>query len=118
MIWFSSMNPAFVTRLISPMRMLRAWLTRERSVPGAASIALDVAERQINREECLVGHAAEEAAVLEKRVSQVENVVRDSLADASTPGVIDAGEVRQLRLALFGVRFSTHEHVKSLEDMK
>lgn len=107
-----------VARLVSPMRMLRAWLTRERAVPGAATLALDVAERQVAREERLVGHAADEAAVLDQRLAKVETVVRDSLADASTPGVIDEGEVRQLRLALFGVRFSTHEHVKSLEDMK
>lgn len=117
MIAFSPMNPA-VTRFASPMRIWRAWLSRERAVPGAAFLALDVAERQVAREERLVSHAAEEAVVIEARVSLVENVVRDSLADASSPGVIDAREVRQLRLALFGVRFSTHEHVKSLEDLK
>lgn len=57
--------------LPSPMRMLRAWLFRERTVRGAADIALDVAERQVAREERVVHHVCDEASEIDRRAEEV-----------------------------------------------
>lgn len=118
MTLFFLMNSAIVSRIPSPMRMLRAWLTRERTVCGAATIALDVAARQVAREERIVGHASSSALEIDQRVECAMGVCARSLIDAQTPGVIDAAEARQLQLALIGVSLATIEHTKTFEHLK
>lgn len=100
---------------ISPMRMLRAWLFRERAVRGPGAIELDVVDRQVTREEQAVSAAAGEAASLEKRLQRACARFRAALTDKKTPGVVDADESRGIARELVGAKVDAHHHTERLE---
>jgi hypothetical protein len=99
----------------SPMRMMRAWLFRERAVRGPNAIELDVVDRQITREERAVGTAAGEAATIERRLHRARQAMRAAITDKKTPGVIDADETRVIARALVGTSVAAHHHTERLE---
>lgn len=95
------------------MRMLRAWLSRERTVRGAADIALDVAERQVSREERIGARVCVEAHEIDRRAEQARVCLTAALTDTQSPGVIDALEVKAVTVAILGVGIAAHEHNKT-----
>lgn len=100
---------------ISPMRILRAWLFRERAVRGPCAIELDVVDRQVTREEQSVQTAAGEAATIEQRLEHARKTLRAAMTDLETPGVIDADETRALARELIGTSVAAHHHTERLE---
>lgn len=102
----------------SPMRMLRAWLFRERAVRGPAAIELDVVDRQITREEASIAQAVGESSAVENRLQKVRNEVRTALTDGVTPGVIDTAEARAICRHLIGTAVAAHKHTKHLEELR
>lgn len=98
----------------SPMRMLRAWLFRERAVRGPGAIELDVVERQISREEQAVGAAAGEAAGIEHNLDTAKQNLRSALAD----GVITIDEARTLARSLVRTSVRAHQHTQKLEALR
>ena len=98
----------------SPMRILRAWLFRERAVRGPAAIELDVVERQVDRESAAVSAAAGAAAGIERRIDGAKTSLRAALAD----GVVDASEARALARSLVRTSLAAHEHTCRLEALR
>jgi hypothetical protein len=99
------------------MRMLRVWLLGERAVRGAADIALDVAQRQVEREQRIVTRVTAEAVEIEARVDQACAAVRTALTDSRTPGFIDAQEAKVVTRAVIGVGLAAHDHNKTLSHL-
>lgn len=97
------------------MRMLRAWLFRERAVRGVSAIELDIVDNQITREQQSVSAAAGEAATIEQRLLRVRETLRAAITDKATPGVVDAAESRALARALIGTSVAAHHHAERLE---
>lgn len=97
------------------MRMLRAWLFRERAVRPTGSIELDVVERQVTREEVAVRAATGEAVTIEQRLQRVRIAVHAGLTDKKTPGVLDGEETRRIARELIGVTVQAHHHTQHLE---
>lgn len=95
----------------SPVRVMRAWLFRERAVRGPAAIELDVFERQVDRESAAVSAAAGDAAVIERRLQGIREELASDLAD----GVVDADEARRLARKLNGTAVHAHHHTEKLE---
>lgn len=98
----------------SPMRLLRAWLFRERAIRGPAAIELDVAERQINREEAAVVEEAAAASLIEIRIDTARRTVREALAD----GVIDAREATAITRQLLDTATVAHTHTQHLDALR
>lgn len=103
------------TKIPSPMRMLRAWLFRERAVRGPCAIELDVVDRQITREQAAVTAASGAAAGIESRLHRLRQSFRAALIDPKTPGIIDAEETRMLARELIGTSVAAQRHVEKLE---
>lgn len=99
------------------MRILRAWLFRERALRGPAAIELDVVDRQVTREEAAVHAATGEAVTIEQRLTRVRRAVHAALTDDKTPCIIDADESRKIARELIGVTVQAHHHKQSLEAM-
>jgi len=102
----------------SPMRMLRAWLFRERAVRGPAALELDVVDRQITREELALALAVDESAAMESRLQKVRTQVRCALTDGATPGVIDTAEARHICRHLIGTAVAAHKHTQHLQALQ
>ena len=100
------------------MRMLRAWLFRERAVRGVGAIELDVVERQIDREQAAVGNAAGEATDIEQRLQRVRREFSAAMTDRRSPGIIDASESRKIARALIGTAVTALHHTTHLEALK
>ena len=96
----------------SPMRMLRAWLFRERALRPGPAIELDVMERQVEREERAVSAAVDEAGKLERKLDSVR---RELACDLANDGVVDAVEANRLARALINAAVTAHHHKGSLE---
>jgi hypothetical protein len=99
----------------SPMRILRAWLFRERAVRGPGAIELGVVERQVDREVAAIGSAVSAAAGIERRLDRVRGQLRAALTDRKTPGIVDADESRGIARALNGTSVVAHNHTAELE---
>lgn len=99
-------------RTPSPMRMLRAWLFRERAIRGPSAIELDVVDRQVTREEKSVQAAAAEAEDIE---SKLQHVRAELAADMASAGAVDSREARRLAADLIGVSVTAHNHTQSLD---
>lgn len=99
------------------MRILRAWIFRERAVRGPAALELDVAERQIVREQAEVQFAVTEAGRIEHRLTAARSALREALTDATSPGVIDAAETRRLARVLVGAKINAAAHARHLEGL-
>jgi len=65
-----------IVKTPSPMRILRAWLFRERSVRGVGAIELDVVDQQITREETALRTAGAEAVAIESSLDRAARVNR------------------------------------------
>lgn len=100
---------------ISPLRVMRAWLFRERAVRGPAAIELDVLQRQVDREHAAVSAEAGAAAGIEQRLDRVRQKLHAALTDDHTPGVVDEAESRVLARALIGTSVAAHHHTARLE---
>lgn len=111
------MNSLLDLKRPSPMRTLRAWLQGERAVLGAAAIALDVAERQVEREQRLITRVAAEAVEIENRVERACLAVRAALGDSVTPGVIDAKEASLVTVAVLGAALAANDHNKTISHL-
>lgn len=98
---------------IAPLRLLRAWLFRERAVRGPAAIELDVVEHQLDREQAAVAHCAAEAGQIERKVDGAKRALGEALAD----GVIDAAEARRLARQLVGTSVAASHHHRRLEGL-
>jgi len=105
------------TRKPSPVRILRAWLFRERAVRGPGAIELDVVERQVDREALAIGNALTAATGIARRIDRVRGKVRAALTDLKTPGIIDADETRGIARELNGTAVATHHHTAQLESL-
>ncbi len=92
------------------MRMLCAWLCRERAVRGPGAIELDVLDRQIQRERAAVGAEAGVAADLEQGLDHLGREIHAALTDAETPGVITTAEARAISHRLHGTKQAAHHH--------
>ena len=101
----------------SPMRMLRAWLFRERAVRGPCAIELDVVERQVAAEEQQLRGALGEAGRIETILQRARTRLRAALIDRRSPGVIDAIESRALAGDLVRATVASHHHTKRLESL-
>ncbi len=101
----------------SPMRILRAWLFRERAVRGPCAIELDVVERQVAAEEQQVRCAVGEAGRIEAGLQRARDRLRAALTDRHSPGVIDAAESRALAGDLVRATVASHHHTKRLEQL-
>ncbi len=112
------MNRATIYNLPSPMRMLRAWLFRERAVRGPGAIELDVVERQVDRESAAVNAAAGAAAGIERRLQNVGEKIRAAMTDRQSPGVIDSAEARGIARDLLGTKVAAHHHTENLEALR
>jgi len=97
----------------SPMRILRAWLFRERSVRGVGAIELDVVDQQITREETALRTVGVEAVAIESSLDRARRQVRAALTDERTPGQIDATEAR----AIARTSVKAHHHTLNLEKL-
>jgi hypothetical protein len=104
-------------QLPGPMRIVRAWLFRERAIRGPSAIELDVVDRQVTREEDAVSAATEDAAQLERRLQRVRDKVRGAMIDPVTPGVIDAAETRAIARELIGTSVAAHHHTEQLKEL-
>lgn len=96
------------------MRLLRAWLFRERAIRGPAAIELDVVEHQVDREQAAVARCTTEAGRIEHEIDRTKRTLRAALAD----GVIDANESRQLARQLLGTSVAAHRHRGHLEELR
>ena len=96
------------------MRMLRAWLFRERAMRGSGAIELDVAERQVAREEAAVTAAAGEAGQIERSLDGAKKALAEALAD----GVVDQAEASRLARRLVGTSLAAHHHHVHLEALR
>lgn len=65
-----------IVKTPSPMRILRAWLFRERSVRGVGAIELDVVDQQLSREETALHTAGAEAVAIESSLNRARHQVR------------------------------------------
>lgn len=101
----------------APMRVVRAWLFRERALRGPGAIELDVLDRQVTREQQQVGLAAGESARIERRLQRVRERVRAALVDRRTPGLIDATETRGIARELVGTSVAAHHHTRRLDGL-
>lgn len=101
----------------SPMRILRAWLFRERSVRGVGAIELDVVDQQITREETALRTAGAEAVAIKSSLDRARRQVRAALTDERTPGQIDATEARAIARILIGTSVKAHHHTAHLEKL-
>lgn len=101
----------------SPMRIVRAWLFRERAVRGPAAIELDVVERQVDRETAAVCTARDDAAGIERLLQNVRNAVQAAITDRETPGVIDSAETRKIARQLIGTTIAAHHHKQQLDSL-
>jgi hypothetical protein len=111
------MNSLIHLKRPSPLRTLRAWLQGERAVRGACDIALDVAQRQIEREQLLITRVAAEAVEIENRVERARLAIRAALADSVTPGVIDANEASLVTIAVLGAALAANDHNKTISHL-
>lgn len=98
----------------APMRILRAWLFRERAVRGPAAIELDVVDRQISREEQSVKSAARETAAIERRLDKAKDNLRRSIAGRE----IDLHEARKLARTIVRTSVAAHHHTTQLEALR
>lgn len=103
---------------LAPMRLLRAWLFRERALRGPAAIELDVVEHQINRETAAVAAASVEAGVIEAGLARVRCSVHAALTDAKTPGVIDSSEARGIARQLIRSTIKAQHHSNHLKTLQ
>ena len=101
----------------SPMRILRAWLFRERSVRGPGAIELDVVDQQLTREETALRTAGTEAVAIETSLDRARRQVRAALTDPRTPGRIDATEARAIARTLIRTSVKAHHHTLNLEKL-
>lgn len=102
----------------SPMRILRAWLFRERAVRGPAALELDIVDRQVAREEVAGRAAAGEAATIARRLERVRAALRAAITDNRTPGIVDRDETRAIARQLNGTSVAAHRHTERLEALK
>ena len=112
------MNRPLMINLPSPMRILRAWLFRERSVRGPGAIELDVVERQVAREEQAIEAEATVAFGIEVRLDHIRQALHGALHDAATPGIVDTVEARALVRDLVGTSGVAHTRTQALEALK
>lgn len=105
------------SHLPSPLRMMCAWVFRERAVRGPAAIELDVLDRQITREAAAVSAEAGAAAGIEHGLDRIGADLHAALTDAETPGVITTAEARTLSRHLNGTKIAAHTHTAHLEAM-
>lgn len=111
------MNLATHHLKVSPMRLVRAWLFRERAVRGPSAFELDVLEQQVDREQQAVALAAGGAAGVSEQLTAVEANLRIALTDAATPGVIDARETRLLARLITRTKTAATTVTSQLKDL-
>ena len=111
------MNATIQTKRPSPVRTLRAWLQGERAVRGAGDIALDVAQRQVEREQRLITRVSAGAEEIEHRVDRACAAVQEALTDAVSPGVIDRHEAPGVHRAVIGACLAAYEHKKTVGNL-
>lgn len=81
------------------------------------SLALDVIERQIDREIGEVTTAAQEARDIETGFARIRSRLATALRDERTPGVVDAQEARDIARELLDSSAQANTHTKRLEGL-